>query len=168
MSRFGLVKDGSVYDYVEVANIEQYTPPDGYTVVDETTASGMSSYYIADLKAKIAEERWRREEQGIMVGPYFVPTERIERGTILAMQFNAIFKPNLTINYKPKGTTETHVLNMTTVARLAECAAWYVEACFAVEKALCDLYDSGATKQQVLDAMNAAWPQTMFDLIPPT
>jgi hypothetical protein len=159
-------ENNSVYDYIDI-DPETYTPPEGWFVVDADTARSMSSFYIPDLKAHIANIRWTKEEQGIMVGPYFVPTERIERGTILAMQFNAVFKPDIQINYKPKGTNQTHIINAATAIRLAECSAWYVEACFAVEKALCDAYDAGMPKDAVLALADTLWPQTQFDLTPP-
>jgi hypothetical protein len=38
---------------------------------------------------------------------------------------------------------------------------------FAVEKALCDMYDAGMPKDQVLAAADTLWPITQFELSPP-
>lgn len=115
---------------------------------------------VDTLKAHIADLRWQHETRGIMVGDWFVATERSERGTLIGMQLNVTINPQLVINYKPRGGSSTYLLNAGQVIRICQCAAWYIEACFATEKALCDAIDAGADLEAI--AAFSDWPQTEF------
>jgi hypothetical protein len=158
-----------VYDFTDDA--AQEVPP-GYRVIDAVQAERLGSKYNPLLREpeamrlRIAEVRFQKETQGIVVGDQVVSTNRDEVHLWLGMLLDITLRPGVTASfeYKPRNGINT-TLTPLQVQRCYDCFAWYVQACFATERALIELLDSG-TSLSVLHAMlEEAWPQTHFAAI---
>jgi hypothetical protein len=125
----------------------------------------------ADLLEEIAAIRWKRETAGITVGTQAVSTYREEMPIWQGMLLDITFKPGqrTAFEYKPRGG-ENVALTIQQVLRCYECFAWYIAACFAVERALRDMIDNGTSLNSVaaLAMDSATWPQQVFEWNPPS
>jgi hypothetical protein len=124
-----------------------------------------------ELREQVANWRWARETAGITVGSQSVSTFREEMPVWLGMINDMSLRPGQTAayEYKPRGGANV-TLSPTQVARIYECFAWYVAACFATERTLIQMIDAGADLSTVATAAqnNATWPQTSFAWNPPS
>lgn len=118
------------------------------------------------FKQQIAETRYQKEIGGIVVGDQPVSTNRDEMPIWQGMLLDISMRPGqtATYEYKPRGGENT-TLTPQQVGRVYECFAWYVQACFATERALCGMLDAGASIEAVEAALQNAntWPQTSFN-----
>lgn len=121
---------------------------------------------VQTLKKAIAETRYQKEIGGIVVGTQPVSTNRDEMPIWQGMLLDISMRPGATpsYEYKPRGGENT-TLTPQQVGRVYECFAWYVQACFATERALCGMLDAGASIETVEAAVQDVntWPQTQFN-----
>jgi hypothetical protein len=122
----------------------------------------------------LSDQRWQKETGGITVGEQPISTHRDEAAHWLARYSDATrwllgdataraINPDGIYPYKPKHGEPVY-LSATQVVRAYLCQAWYVNACFAVEKAAADAVKGGADIGDVVASMQ--WPQTSFDWEP--
>jgi hypothetical protein len=87
------------------------------------------------------------------------------------MLLDIVLQPGVrtSYEYKPRGGNNT-TFSIAQVQRAYQCFAWYVAACFTVERALQDAIYSGDDLDTVhATAMNpATWPQREFSWTPPS
>lgn len=120
------------------------------------------------LKNKIAAMRWDRETSGITIGIQQVSTLREEMPVWQGMLLDMTLQPGVRseYEYKPRNGANV-VLTPQQVQRCYQCFAWYVSACFATERQLCDAIDAGTPIEQVEAMLETVWPQTQFDWVAP-
>jgi hypothetical protein len=122
----------------------------------------------------LSNQRWQKETGGITVGEQPISTHRDEAAHWLARYSDATrwlledataraINPDGIYPYKPKHGEPVY-LSATQVVRAYLCQAWYVNACFAVEKAAADAVKGGAAIGDVVASIQ--WPQTSFDWEP--
>jgi len=124
-----------------------------------------------ELREQVANWRWARETAGITVGSQSVSTFREEMPVWLGMINDMSLRPGQTAayEYKPRGGANV-TLTPSQIARIYECFAWYVSACFSTERALLEMITSGAPLDTVAAAAQdpGTWPQTSFEWNPPS
>lgn len=122
----------------------------------------------------LSNQRWQKETGGITVGGQPISTHRDEAAHWLARYSDATrwlmedataraINPDGIYPYKPKHGEPVY-LSATQVVRAYLCQAWFVNACFAVEKAAADAVKGGADIGDVVASIQ--WPQTSFDWEP--
>lgn len=132
----------------------------------------------ASFRNALAEERWKRETAGIIVGPYTISTMRdiskeIENQKAAWSAFCSEIRARsfqLDMTYKNPETGIPVLLTRDEILRIGDCVAWYVETCFRVEMALynaADFMDLDTLEAQMRSNIpNNPWPQREFLLVP--
>jgi hypothetical protein len=169
VAMFALIKDSCIYSYVTSDD-----PVEGFEVIPADLVPASYASFVGPhlrdrelMRAWIAEQRWQREIAGITVGEQPVSTLREEMPVWQGMLLDiAVFRPGVEVayEYKPRGGVSVQ-LTVAQVQRCYECFAWYVQACFAVERALIEMLDAQVPPADIVAAADAAWPQRQFTLV---
>lgn len=129
----------------------------------------------ASLKDHVAALRYERETMGIVVDGQPVSSERDEISHWYPRFSNALGwlnkdpmslagNPSGVYPYKPRGGDPV-ILSAQQVVRCYDRLAWYVNACFASEKAICDAIDGASTSEDfdaIADSLDQYWPSNEF------
>lgn len=119
----------------------------------------ISSISNAELKAIIAEERYRREGAGITVEDLAIETTRDSQALIAGTGLSAILDPEYRCNFKTaNGFVEIVAPQIITIAKAVRT---HVQACFDHELTLLRAVEAGTYTDEMLDK---GWP----DSLPPT
>ena len=131
---------------------------------DGTVTNTRQRWTASELRQYLADARYEAESAGITVGNQPVSTFREEMpvwlGMLIDMQ-SGVGQSHY--EYKPRGGQNV-VLTPQQVLRCYQCFAWYVAACFATERQLAAMLDSGTDPEVVYGLIE--WPHRNFEWEP--
>lgn len=108
-----------------------------------------------ELKAKIAERRWRQVQAGTDADGIHIDTSDASQVKITGASMTATIDSTYTCNWKTAdGTWVT--LNATQILAIAKAMRTYIQACYDREKALAEEVDAGTFTEAMLDE---GWPE---------
>ena len=110
---------------------------------------------LPDYAQLVAEERYRRESTGVLVGGLQIETTRDSQSLIASTGLSAVLDPEYRCNFKTM--TAFVEIGAVEIIAIAQAVRAHVQACFDRELALLRLIESGDYRDEML---TEGWPDS--------